>query len=114
MEVASGTRTLARASTLPLLAPIDASVVVREFEAASVRVAEVEAPRRRRVLERPSDLAAEASCALQHISEAWAIDVECDLIRVGSRARRLRRKEGKQRLAEPERAVLTLEFLGAS
>jgi hypothetical protein len=99
---------------LPLLAPIDAAVVVREFEAASVRVAEVEAPRRRCVLERPSDLASEAACALKHISEAWPIDVECDLIRVGSRARRLRRKEGKQRLAEPERAVLTLEFLGAS
>ena len=104
----------AQASTLPLLAPIDAAVVVREFKAASVRVAEVEAPRRRRVLERPSDLASEAACALEHVSKAWAIDVECDLIRVGGRARRLRRKEGKQRLAEPERAVLTLEFLGAS
>ena len=86
------------------MAPVDAAVVVREFEAASVRVAEVEAPRRRRVLERPSDLASEAARALEHISEAWAIDVECDLVRVGSRARRLRRKEGKQRLAEPERA----------
>lgn len=40
----------------------------------------------------------------ENISEAWAIDVECDLIRVGSRARR--RKERNQRLAEPERTVV--------
>lgn len=102
-----------RAGRLPLLAPVDAAVVVREFEAASVRVAQVEAPGRRRVFEWPSNLASEAACALEHISEPWAIDVECDLIRVGSRARRLRRKEGNQRLAEPEWVVLTLKFLGA-
>ena len=44
----------------------------------------------------------------------WPIGVECDLIRVGSRARRVRWKEGNQRVAEPEWVVLTLKFLGAS
>ena len=66
------------------------------------------------MFERPSNLASEAACALEHISEAWAIDVECDLIRVGSRSRRLRLKEGNQRLAEPERTVFTLKLLGSS
>ncbi len=66
------------------------------------------------MFEWPSDLASEAACALEHISEPWPIGVECDLIRVGSRARRVRWKEGNQRVAEPEWVVLTLKFLGAS
>jgi hypothetical protein len=66
------------------------------------------------VLEWPSDLASEAACALEHISEAWAIDVECDLIRVGSRAWRLRRKQVSNVWPSRSGAVLTLEFLGAS
>ena len=110
----SGSVVNAQASRLLLLAPVNAAVVVCELEAASVRVAEVEALRRRRVVEWPSDLTPEAARALEYISEPWAIDVECDLIRVGSRAGRLRGKEGKQRLTEPERTVVSLEFLGAS
>ena len=109
----SGDSTLAQATDLPLLAPVNAAILVREFQATSIRVAQIEATRRRCVLERSPDLASEALRTLEDLAEAGPVDIEGDFVRIGSRATRLGPKKDEQRLAQSERPVLTFQLLGA-
>jgi hypothetical protein len=65
------------------------------------------------VLKRPPDFAPEAMRTFEYIGESGSVDVECDLVWVGRRTGLLGAKEDEQRVAEWERAVFALQFLGA-